>query len=309
MRGWLAGLVVAALATAPAKSVVILDSTWKQEGGSEQHPALGFSAHIALADQPQFASTIAFTSDGDTYSTNCTGVWIGNDVRHGYVLTAAHCFDDMPKSTVYAYRTTGGTVLTGEALWIHPLWQPGAFDVFAGYDLAIIRLSDPVTDAGPPPVLYAGSREMGRLLTFVGAGMRGIGSIGPNSAYYDAPDDASLLAAGQARIDEVVDAQPRGDDRGNYLSIFLPREDGRIPHPLDGPTKPATRLAGLLAQGDSGAPAWVQSTDRRWLLVGIGASGTGEGRYGDLSWFIRVSYHRDWIRSIVPRATFADDPS
>jgi len=46
-----------------------------------------------------------------------------------------------------------------------------------GYDIAILTRDAPVKDAGPPPTLYAGNEERGRLLTFLGYGSRGIAGL------------------------------------------------------------------------------------------------------------------------------------
>ena len=57
-RRFAAGALAAgtlAAAPLPSGAVIILDGTWRAEGG--------FRAHLALADQPQFASVIALSSD------------------------------------------------------------------------------------------------------------------------------------------------------------------------------------------------------------------------------------------------------
>src|SRR4029453_17764827 len=54
-RRFAAAALTLAAAPRPANAVIVLDSTWRAEGG--------FRAHLALADQPQFASVIALSSD------------------------------------------------------------------------------------------------------------------------------------------------------------------------------------------------------------------------------------------------------
>ena len=311
MRRAAAALAFAVLMAAPAGAVIILDSTWKAEGGTKQDPDRGFRAHNRLAHEKQFDAAVTFSSDGDTWG-ECSGTWIGNDATAGYIISAAHCFAPADAASMYIYRSEGGTTLIGVELFIHPGWT-GSADDRTGYDLAIVKLSAPVTDAGPQPLIYAGTKEKGRLLTFVGFGGRGIGSTGESDDFdpHDWMDAEAIKAAGQGIIDQVmvaVDPVPGvNEDAGSYLGITLPKEDGSLPNPYGGATKPATRLAGLLGTGDSGAGAWFQLDDGRWVLAGVASDGTPKARYGDSAWFPRLSSQRDWIASIFPGAQFVTD--
>ncbi|NJK71964.1 MAG: hypothetical protein HC926_00615 [Synechococcaceae cyanobacterium SM2_3_60] len=55
-QGWRKSTVAAVagclLGALPAAAVVILDSTWAEEGGSPENRPAGFGAHIALANAP-----------------------------------------------------------------------------------------------------------------------------------------------------------------------------------------------------------------------------------------------------------------
>lgn len=97
---------------------------------------------------------------------------------------------------------------------------------------------------------------------------------------------------------------PRSGDAGNYLGVWLGREDGSLTNPYGGPDRPVTPLAGLLGSGDSGGSAWM-NTETGWVIIGVNSNGSGNAAYGDSSWFTRVSSHRDWIRSIFPEARFS----
>lgn len=297
----------------PAGAVIILDSTWAEEGGREGSEAAGFGAHIALANEPQFDALISFSTDGDTWG-ECSGTWIGNDADRdvAYVLTAAHCFAASDRATMYAYRTQGGTVLTGIDTVIHPAWT-GDLAWRTGYDLAIVRLKGHVTDAGPQPVLYAGNNEKNRVLTFVGFGSRGIGGTGQHPAFYGPSNQREEKAAAVGRIERIEPAvlplpkRKRNVDAGNYLGVMLFPEDGSMGNPYGGPNKPVSRLAGLLGSGDSGGSAWIQMTDGSWAVAGINSNGSGSAEYGDESWFVRVSLHAEWIASVFPDAIFVED--
>lgn len=281
-------------------AVVVLDSTWRAEGGGRGHEADGFGAHIALANQPQFAGVMSLASEEDEWG-EASGTWIGNDDRHGYILSAAHVFDPPSnRADSYFYRTGDGTTYTGERVWVHPRWN-GDNDNRAGFDLAIVRLTKPVRGVGNPPKLYAGHAERGKTLTFVGYGNRGIGSKGEDEKYYN----GGGKAAAQGVVDEVVDMVrpfPAKADAGNYLSVTLPREDGRLENPFGGKTVPVSRYAGLLGSGDSGGSAWL-SLDGTWVLAGVNVNGTGD-TYGETSSFMRVSGHQSWIAGIFPGVRF-----
>jgi hypothetical protein len=298
----LAGIVLA-LATPfqAAQAVVIQDSLWRQEGGARGREWAGFGANLRLAAEPQFRPVLALSTDGETWG-EASGTWIGNDARHAYVLTSAHVFEPPAKPDDYVVRAPGGLVLKADRVWLHPQWN-GDFDERCGYDLAIIRLRRPLADAGPQPALYGGTGEAGALLTFVGFGSRGIGSTGEADRYYKGSDKAAAQGVVD-QLEEAVQPLPVGDDAGNYLGVWLGREDGSLENPYGGSNRPATPLAGLLGSGDSGGSAWMKLKDE-WVIVGVNSNGDGNASYGNSSWFTRVSFHQKWIRSIFPGARFA----
>lgn len=291
------------LTTAPAFAVIVLDSTWRAEGGTPDRPTSGFGAHLRLAAEPQFRAVVAFASDGETWG-EASGTWIGNDARHGYILTAAHTFDLPAQPDAYVVRSPGGTIHHADRVWTPAEWT-GDTDTRTGYDIAILRLTAPMTDAGEQPVLYGGAAEAGHLVTFVGFGSRGIGSRGQQDEFHTGSDKA----AAQGTVDEAVDLDPAAAaddsaDAGGYLSVFLAREDGGIANPYGGSDRPPTRLAGLLGSGDSGGSAWMR-VDGAWVVAGVNSNGSGNAEYGDSSWFTRVAPHRDWITGIFPGARFS----
>ncbi|MCL9683636.1 hypothetical protein [Legionella maioricensis] len=95
---------------------------------------------------------------------------------------------------------------------------------------------------------------------------------------------------------------------GNYLGIWLPKEDGSLPNPLneEGITKPVSPLAGILGSGDSGGPAWIK-TDNGWAIAGVNSDGSGNAAYGDISWFPRVSSINKWIQQVMPEARLSNE--
>jgi len=290
-----------AIAATPSEAVVILDSTWSDEGGSPGHEADGFGAALRLAAAPQFRGILALSTDGESWG-EASGTWLGNKDGHAYILSAAHIFDFPPTTDQYVVRAPDDSVLAVDRVWVLPEWN-GDPNTRAGYDLTILRLEDEIDDAGPQPLLYTGTGEAGKLITFVGYGSRGTGSSGENEAYYEGSDKA----AAQGIVDgweELVRPPVEGEEAGNELGVFLPKEDGSIENSLGGSNEPATPLVGLLGSGDSGGSAWMK-TRAGWVLVGVNSNGTGEATYGETSWFCRVSPHRKWIASIFPGTRFS----
>ncbi|QUW00398.1 peptidase S1 [Chloracidobacterium sp. MS 40/45] len=292
---WIIGFVTGTLVI-PASGVVILDSTWAEQGGTARNKPAGFARHIALANEPQFRATIQLVGE----SAGASGTWIGNDARHGYVLTAGHNFTKGGKATEYAYVATDGTTYQGVRLIVHPDWN-GDNDTRTGYDFAIVVLDRPVRGVGQPAVLYAGCDEMDQLCTMVGYGMRGTGSSGELAEYYD---EDNPKAAAQNLIENVTPAVsplPKGEDGGNYLGIDFDKEDGSATNTYGEPT-PVNEYEGALGSGDSGGSCWMQY-EGQWCVIGVNANGN-TSKYGAVSYFARVSGQVDWIMSVFPGAKF-----
>lgn len=294
-------LAASALVTMPAaRAVTIQDSQWRQDGGREGHEADGFTSALRLAAEPQFRSVLALSRDGESWGEG-SATWIGNARGTAYLLTAAHIYTRPAQAGEYVVRAPDGKTIKPDRIWVHPGWN-GDVDERTGYDLVILRLPKPITDAGEPAPIYTGAAERGQLITFVGYGSRGVGSTGEQDRFYAGTDKA----AAQGIVDQVersVLPLPKSGDAGNYLGVWLGRENGSLTNPYGGSNKPATPLTGLLGSGDSGGSAWMR-VGGVWVVVGVNSNGSGTAAYGDSSWFTRVSTHRDWIRGIVPDARF-----
>ena len=190
----------------PASAIIILDSTWAEAGGVEGSEADGFAAHEELAQEPQFSATIK-VEDADS---SASGIWIGNDAEHGYVLTAGHAlgpdeeweadhpdeldaidFTDMPDNLEVV--TDDGTAYPVSEIRRHPWFDHYAN--LAGTDMAVL-ITDPIEGLGEQPSLYCGEDEGGQTVTFVGYGTRGIGSVGAD------PDPEPQDAGSDPRADE-----------------------------------------------------------------------------------------------------------
>ncbi len=282
---------------APANAVIILESTYEAEG---------YAASEALAAEPQFAAIFALCDRVNEGCGNASGTWIGNDDEHGYILTAAHAFDGDDYAARWAYRSRAGKYYTAVDVAVHPGYvraeatkQESAYSL--GFDIALVTLSEPVDDAGEPPLLYSGSDEQGMTLTFIGYGTRGSAGTGED----ENEPAGEVAAAAQGVVDRVLPLvlNELGEADGNSLEVFLPKEDGSVVNPITGAKgdKPVSDNAGLLGGGDSGGSAWIE-TDAGWAIAGINGDGSGKAQYGDTSGFARVSGHIAWITELFPGA-------
>lgn len=292
MRLLLAAFALAGVGCAHA--VVILESTYQAEG---------YAASEGLAAEPQFASVFALCEELNEGCGNASGTWIGNDETHGYILTAAHNFDGGFGVETWVYRSQKGKSYKATAVAVHPNYvrvngDENAIEASLGFDVAIVTLSEPVTDAGEQPMLYAGSEEMGKTLTFSGFGTRGSATVGEDEKV----PAGGVAAAAQGVIEEVAPLKlsAAGGADGNYVQVWLPKEDGSEENPFGGEvTTPVSKNAGLLGSGDSGGSAWIE-TENGWAIAGVNGNGSGNAQYGDWSGFARVSGHIEWIESIFP---------
>ena len=284
----LAGLAALPVAR-PAGAVIVLDRTWRAEGGRPGRESEGFRAHEALAEQSPFAPVIPLSTDGGEDWGIGSATWLGNFGGNAWVLSASHLFTRDDSVFDFTFRAPDGTLCKGDRQIRHPLFN-GNNDETTGYDVVLLRITGPMNGGGPAPLLYGGTREQGADVVMVGYGARGIGSIGENEAY-DGPSGAKAAATNV--VHETMDRvqpPPRTGDRGNWLSVTLRRE-----------TEGAGRLDGLLGSGDSGGSLWMQ-TPAGWAVVGVNAN--GGDRYGDSSYFARVSGLRPWLTSHVPGLRF-----
>jgi hypothetical protein len=291
-RRFLGGTIGSSLIAAarPSGAVVVLDSTWRAEGGRPGRESEGFGAHIRLANQPQFASLVAMSGDrGESWGIG-SGTWIGNVGGRGHILTAGHVFGDGEGARTFLYRSNRGTVHYARHVEFHPLWN-GDVHEREGYDLALVTLATPVTDAGPPPALFEGQIEVGDRIVMIGFGSRGIASVGEHEEYHRHSDKA----AAENIVNDVEDAEhpvPHDGNAGNWFSVKLRHE-----------SEGALRLEGILGGGDSGGSTWVRVGDD-WAIAGVNSNGNGDERYGSESFFAQVSGVQEWIAELVPGVRF-----
>lgn len=151
--------------------------------------------------------------------------------------------------------------------------HPGYRDMQVGHDIGMVELETP-SDT-PPAALYTGQDEVGKVVTFVGAGRPGNGQTGAQGA-------SGTIRQAHNRVEGLM--------REHLVFHFDAGED-------------ALPLEGISGPGDSGGPAYLEQ-DGTLYVIGVSAfQDTGEseieGVYGVREFYTRVSHYRDWIESVM----------
>src|SRR3954451_15839570 len=156
-------------------------------------------AHGTAAAQGQFPFVVKLTmtaiprADGTTYNSACSAALVSRT----WILPAGHCFHDVsgrrvsgatPYRTTATLNTVNTTTSAGETRDVVEVRQAPN-----GSDVALARLSAPVTDVAPLP-LNTQRPAAGQLLTLAGWGATS--SV--------APQPSPQLYSGQVRITSVA---------------------------------------------------------------------------------------------------------
>ena len=183
----------------------------------------------------------------------CTGVF----VHQRWIMTAAHCLE-------------GSDVLSANKAVFKDIHLHPGYKIKDGstiHDIALIELTEPEYDAQITPV-YEGQEEAGQILKVTGFGKTGNGKAGLDGACGPCP-----LRGFDNLVTEV---------NQYHLRFFFD-------HP-DSPN--ALYLEGVSGPGDSGAPAYIETEEGRFV-AGIGSFGSNY--YFDHDNFTRVSSELGWI--------------
>jgi secreted trypsin-like serine protease len=203
-------------------------------------------------------------------------------IHQQWALTAAHCVEETLLGNTLGNDRDFAVLVGGknreiDAVILHP-----DFDLqdAADVDLALLRFKQ----ASPTPramPLYLPEVEVGSVVTLLGWGYFGLGTIGRQY------NDGGFRRAAN-RITEVSQRfRIRFDDPRDSESQTLP-------------------LEGMPGLGDSGGPALIEG-DAGFFLAGITVgeveaedfSEETQGRYGAVAVYETVARHIDWIESVI----------
>ena len=237
------------------------------------------SAYLSFA-QSDFGSVgrMIFQDNGSMY-------WNGSGtlISDRWVLTAAHVADEAAGSDWFFDTGSGTQRVQAEEVYYHPDWfnDQGS----TNGDLALIRLSEAITDASYTP-LYQGSTPYDTEVALVGYGGSGTGLTGWTGGY-------DILRRAGTNVLEGGDPYGWGEE---FLSFDFDKPD----------LGEATNLEAMLMFGDSGG-AVMTMVNGQWQLIGVNTfiavnsdDPLDYGMYGDLMGCTSVEFHRDWINSIIP---------
>lgn len=276
-------------------------------------------------DVPDFSSVVCFSYSLDG-SDNYEFVASGTLIDEQWILTAGHNFFVQEEQSAPA-PIDGIQVLVGnnpnapnrtytvEEIVFHPTWTIVNNDFLGANDLCLVKLNAPITDLTPIDLFASNEEPIGEKVWFCGFG-----------DYSNLEGQDPDLLSKKHALENILDRKNDGiitsvdgvDYSGgllafdfdhpsaitNSLGDDIINEDEAL---LGVGTSQATALdfEATTVQGDSGGPLFVKDGDT-WKLAGVLSGGASEpiddhedGSYGDISIFIRVSTHIDWIKSVV----------
>lgn len=282
-------LPIGMLGFASASSAIVISEAKFSALGGNLGATPGTLPHVmsqlhARSLAPQFLAV--------GWMEGCTATWLGEDPRHTYLLSAAHCVN-APVGRATAVRRTfldwrGRIVAQGDG-WAArpPAWTELGYRDRFGDDLVVLRLprvatpTDPWGQALTPPTMADTDLLAGEGISFVGYGDRGVGP------QYRIAGSKEARAWGES----VVGGFFFGD-RGLYLR-FEPRADS-----------PSWAFPSF---GDSGATLW-RLQQGRWQMSGVHAA---VSQLPERNHWVAIGAHlpryASWVRSIFPGVVLQSD--
>lgn len=270
-------------------------------GGTIRHDRSD-SLYRALAQEPQFAAVGRYSGTLGGSLTLIHPEW---------ALTAAHVISDNQGNlhTHLGTVTIGSNVRTATQFIVprgvngNPGWNGS---VGAGFDIALIRLSSPITNI-TPATIYTGFQEYGQVVTMVGYGQTGNGTTGSTGS-------SGIKRAGQNVIDELFTMR-NGLTGLRWDFDDPPGAGANAPNRLGGSNTPLD-LEYQIASGDSGGGSFIQENGN-WFLAGVHSAtydfftwpGTNDSHtYGDVTIVTRVSAYQQFIFNNIPELAAATVP-
>jgi len=236
------------------------------------------------------------------------------------ILTAAHLFEGRTGSTSVTFETGSGT----QTLSTTKILQHPGHDVESNNDLAIAWLSATAPVAADRYDIYRGSDEVGQVFALSGYGRTGTGSTGATST-----DTSSLIRLKAANLFDA-DAATLKAYLGSIMG-WTPLAGTQLIADFDNGTSTNDALGqlmyrydagrgldeGLIAQGDSGGPAFIQNKVAGVASYTASLSRGGidpdidsitNSSFGEIAAWQRVSAYQQWIDQSL-RANYSSAPT
>jgi len=236
------------------------------------------------------------------------------------ILTAAHLFEGRTGSASVTFETGSGT----QTLSTTKILQHPGHDVESNNDLAIAWLSATAPVAADRYDIYRGSDEVGQVFALSGYGRTGTGSTGATST-----DTSSLIRLKAANLFDA-DAATLKAYLGSIMG-WTPLAGTQLIADFDNGTSTNDALGqlmyrydagrgldeGLIAQGDSGGPAFIQNKVAGVASYTASLSRGGidpdidsitNSSFGEIAAWQRVSAYQQWIDQSL-RANYSSAPT
>jgi hypothetical protein len=272
-------LIIAAAAAAGANPTATPAGTIRHDVPDAQYTTLAADPKYAPVGRLSWnTSAGAFAGSGTLLSST-------------WLLTAAHCVDDATLSNL-KFQVNGQTYTAEE--WLpHSSWTG---DLKRGYDIALVRLSAPVTNV-VPAARFTGLTEVGLVGTSVGFGRSGTGLTGDTIA-------SGTKRAGQNLLDALGSQLVTTGSQANRYSdrIVL----GDFDHPTDSSYNRTFSASGaalpleyMIAGGDSGGGLFVDVAGHARLAAvhsfTQALDTTTNSSYGDAFGSTRMNQFNEWV--------------
>jgi secreted trypsin-like serine protease len=235
------------------------------------------------------------------YQGSSFGIGSGTLIAPNWVLTAGHmAIVDGVANTAQEFVIGGQTyAVASDAVYVHSGWIASGYDLNAGYDLALFRLTTPVKGIKPAS-LNTDRNEVGQVIFTNGFGSTGTGLTGNTGAAGTRRAGQNVLdaTAAQIVIPGRTEAIPVGSDRTLLYDFDSPRRDIST---LGSAAPLNLEYSG--APGDSGGGAMI-AAGRGYRIAGVVSGGyrplgLRNGAYGTTAIYVRVSSHASWIRAVM----------